>query len=177
MTDVERDVRVGGEHASSDAQFAQLLRELTPELLRYFARRVPDAEDCADCLAETMLAAWRRIDDLPAAHESRRMWIYGIARLVASNQRRGNARRIALTNQLAQQLRITGDQPQPEPDVEVLDALGRLPEIDREVVQLVVWESFSLAEAATIMGISAAAARKRYSRARVRLRQQLGITP
>ena len=61
--------------------------------------------------------------------------------------------------------------------MEVLDALRRLPEIDREVVQLVVWESFSLADAATISRISAAAARKRYSRARVRLRQQLGITP
>lgn len=177
MTAVERDVRAGGEQVWTDGEFAQLLRELTPELLRYFARRVPDAEDCADCLAETMLAAWRRIDDLPAADESRRMWIYGIARLVASNQRRGNARRIALTDQLAQQLRITGHHSQPEPDMEVLDALRRLPEIDREVVQLVVWESFSLADAATILGISAAAARKRYSRARVRLSQQLGITP
>ena len=36
----------------------------SPDLLAYFERRTASA-DAADLLSETMLTAWRRIDDLP----------------------------------------------------------------------------------------------------------------
>ncbi|MGW9184825.1 RNA polymerase sigma factor [Agromyces sp. NPDC055661] len=159
--------------ANTQTDFAALLREMTPELLRYFVRRVQDSEDSADCLAETLLAAWRRIDDLPIRHEDRRAWIYGIARLVAANQRRGNARRRALLEQLAGHLLVDQRTSEAIEDVDALDALRRLSSTDRELVQLVVWESLTLVEAAFALGISPAAARKRYSRARARLRSSL----
>ena len=55
------DGRVGrapdGFRVASSTGFAAFLREMSPELLRYFARRIPDSEDCADCLTER---CWRR---------------------------------------------------------------------------------------------------------------------
>ncbi len=138
----------------SSTEFAAFLREMSPELLRYFVRRVPDSEDCADCLAETLLAAWRRIDDLPSRLEDRRAWIYGIARFVVANLRRGNARRLALLDELAAHLRVSQHFADPARDSDALDALRQLRATDRELVQLVVWESFTLAEAASILGIT-----------------------
>ncbi|WP_432950312.1 RNA polymerase sigma factor [Kribbella sp. CA-253562] len=42
-------------------------------------RRVGSPDDAADVFAETMLVAWRRIDEVPA-DETARLWLYGVAR-------------------------------------------------------------------------------------------------
>ncbi len=44
-------------------------------VLGYALRRVEDREDAADVVAETFSVAWRRIGDVPPAHESR-PWLY-----------------------------------------------------------------------------------------------------
>jgi DNA-directed RNA polymerase specialized sigma24 family protein len=64
-------------------------------ILGYVLRRTGNADDAADVIAETFLTAWRRIDDVPAA-EAARPWLYGVARRVLANQRRGEQRRMAL---------------------------------------------------------------------------------
>lgn len=43
--------------------------------LAYFERRI-DGPDAADLLSETMLTAWRRIDDLPQDDVEARMWLF-----------------------------------------------------------------------------------------------------
>ncbi|WP_166804585.1 sigma factor-like helix-turn-helix DNA-binding protein [Cryobacterium algoritolerans] len=53
-------------------------------------------------------------------------------------------------------------------------ALAALSPRDQELVTLIVWEGFSITEAATVIGIRADAARARYSRARRSLRACLG---
>ena len=51
------------------------------------------------------------------------------------------------------------------------EALGRLPDRDREVMLLHVWEDLEPREIAEVLGISGVATRARLSRARARLRQ------
>ncbi|MBD3757070.1 MAG: hypothetical protein IE924_03085 [Microbacterium sp.] len=50
------------------------------------------------------------------------------------------------------------------------EALRLLPERDQELIRLVVREELSIAEAGRIVGVGAATARSRYSRALTRLR-------
>ncbi|MGI8702451.1 MAG: RNA polymerase sigma factor [Nocardioidaceae bacterium] len=69
-------------------------------LLAYALRRTPDACDAAEVLADTMLVAWRRIEEVPAGEETR-PWLYGVARRVLGNRRRGDERRQRLTDRLA----------------------------------------------------------------------------
>jgi RNA polymerase sigma-70 factor (ECF subfamily) len=53
-------------------------------------------------------------------------------------------------------------------------ALSRLGELDREVLTLTVWEELEPREIAEVLGVSAQTVRTRLSRARGRLRDELG---
>ncbi len=55
----------------------------------------------------------------------------------------------------------------------VYAGLGKLPEADRRLLELVAIDGLSSAEAASALGINGVAARVRLSRARVRLRDLL----
>ena len=142
------------------------------DLLRFLQRRVrPD--DAADLLGETMVIAWRRVADLPDDEVGARMWLFGLARGTLLNHSRGERRRWAL----AEKLRIHSVaeatyRPADDGD-EVRDAIAQLKPELAEVVQLVHWEGFSLAEAALVIGIPASTARGRYARAKDELRLAL----
>jgi RNA polymerase sigma-70 factor, ECF subfamily len=62
----------------------------------------------------------------------------------------------------------------PDPEaLAVRTALAALPAGDRELLTLVAWEGLTPAEAADVVGIGDAAARKRLQRARERFREEL----
>ncbi|HEY3140934.1 MAG TPA: sigma factor, partial [Acidimicrobiales bacterium] len=73
-------------------EFEELYRAQVRSLLAYALRRVDHPEQAADVVAETMLVAWRRLDQVPPGDEAR-LWLFGVARRVLANQRRGSARR------------------------------------------------------------------------------------
>lgn len=151
-----------------------LLRELMPELLRYFGRRVPSAEDAADCLGETMIVLWRRRAAVPLDREPARRYAYGVAANVLRESHRGRARQFALTERLVADYDITRDGVvEGNEDSDVTRALNALRPLDRELVLLVAWEGFGVGEAGAILGLSDQASRARYSRARARLRRSL----
>lgn len=58
---------------------------------------------------------------------------------------------------------------------DVAVALDGMPDADREVLRLVVWERLSAAEAAVVLGCSRATFAMRLMRARRRLRSQLSV--
>lgn len=152
----------------------QLLADISEPLMKYFLRRVQVREDAGDCVAETMLVVWRRRDDLPADTAEWKPWCFGVARRVLSTHHRGHARRIAIAERLRQTLRDDDVSSDPsDRDAELARALRSLKDIDRELIGLVAWEGFTIAEAGTIVGLRPDAARARYARARARLRRLL----
>lgn len=151
-----------------------LLRELMPELLRYFGRRVPTPDDAADCLGETMIVLWRRREAVPLDRESARRYAYGVAANVLRESQRGRGRQFALAERLVAEYDIARDtEPERETDSDLSRALQDLRSVDRELVLLVAWEGFGVGEAGAILGLGDQAARARYSRARTRLRRTL----
>ncbi|MDP3952039.1 RNA polymerase sigma factor [Microbacterium sp.] len=140
-------------------------------LFAYFARRVGSTEDAADLTGEVMLTMWQKAASMPADATEARMWAFGIARNVLANHRRSIDRRRKLSERLTGEALVSGDT-RPVRD-DVWEALRALPEIDREIIQLVHWDGFSLADAARILGKKPATVRSRYSRARAKLRAGL----
>lgn len=157
----------------SRAGLRSALREAGDDLLAYFERRTSPREDAADLLGETLLQAWRRIDDLPLEPERCRMWLFTIARNVLANHRRSHRRRSALAVRLRSHLGAAATEPDPAEASAVRDAVLRLPANQRDLVMLIHWEGFAITEAAEILGLNASTARSRYAAARDVLRQAL----
>ena len=133
-----------------------------------FALRRADPEAAQDITAETFLIAWRRRADMPPEPLP---WLYGIARGVLANERRTRNRKLSLAARIAAEpasTDATGDG-----DHEVLQALASLRESDREALLLSAWEGLSTAQAAGLVGCSAATFAVRLHRARRRLARVL----
>jgi RNA polymerase sigma-70 factor (ECF subfamily) len=158
-------------------RFERLFERAERDLLAYVLRRVDRPEDAADIVAETFLVAWRRVDDVPAGDEAR-LWIYGVARRVLANQRRGQLRRSRLADRLRDELpaavaNLRG--PEDHRAAAVRAALACLEDDDRELLRLSSWEGLTPAEIATVMNVSNVTVRSRLHRARNRLRAELEV--
>ncbi len=150
-------------------RFETLYAEHHARVLSYVLRRTERTDDAADVVAETFLVAWRRLDDVPV--EEARLWLYGVARCVLSNHRRGERRRTQLAGQLRHDLagRHSGSADEGE-FAQLAAAFRSLSDGDREVLALEAWEQLDAGEIAAVLGCSRNAARIRLHRARRRLR-------
>jgi RNA polymerase sigma-70 factor (ECF subfamily) len=156
-------------------RFRHVYVEHFDRVLGYALRRVARPEDAADVVSETFLVAWRRLGDVPEEPRTR-LWLYGVARRVLANQRRGDRRRTALGERLAVDLvdSVPDHAPGVSDRLRYAQALEQLAERDREVILLHAWEGLEPREIAEVLGVSAVAVRSRLSRARSRLRSLLG---
>ncbi|GBE24480.1 RNA polymerase sigma factor YlaC [bacterium BMS3Bbin02] len=156
-------------------RFEELFDENFRSLLGYAMRRLSDTTAAADVVSETFLAAWRRLDDVPAGSESR-LWLYGTARRVLSNYHRGERRRGALVTKLGAHLESVAsllDESSVVSGIIVREALGRLPDDDADLLRLTAWEGLSPVQLARMWGIPTATVRTRLHRARLRLKAEL----
>lgn len=158
---------------SAQRAFDARVRDLVPDLLAYFGRRLDSPDDAADALGETLLVLWRRRRSVPEGAESSRQYAFGIARNVLAAARRGRIRRRELADRIAEELTVARIESPTPVDFDLEAALTELPERDRELVLLVAWEGFGVADAGAVLGQRPDAARQRYSRARARLRDRL----
>lgn len=159
------------------ARFEQIYRDYSGLILAYALRRAGSAEDAGDVVAETFATAWRRIDDVPAGEQAR-PWLYGVARRVCANHRRGRDRRVRLDDRLAAEFRAAAAHAtavsREGPDVErIAAAFATLPDGDRELLGLVGWERLDRDDIALVLGCSRAAVRVRLHRARRRFARAL----
>jgi len=145
------------------------------DLLAYFEHRVRGAE-AADLLSETMVTAWRRIDAMPEDPTEARMWLFGVARNVLANAERTVQRRSKLADKLRTHLNTEPPAPDGDQAIEVRAAVTRLSPDLRELIGLIHWDGFSIAEAATIIGIPSSTATTRYQTARQHLSELLTAT-
>ncbi|MFF8185641.1 RNA polymerase sigma factor [Microbacterium sp. NPDC016588] len=157
--------------SSPDRKLTRALRASTDDILRYFLRRL-EPEDAADALAEVMSTAWKRIDALPEPPTEARMWLFGVARNVLLHSQRGLSRRADLAERL-RRVATLREAPGADTGSEVRDAISRLDDSQAELVRLIHWDGFAVAEAAQLLGIPASTARGRYQKAKEALREAL----
>lgn len=158
-----------------EREFETLFRALQAQLLR-IARAQLGTHAAEDVVSETMTTLWRKPIRSPDGGSGADSF-FGLARSVLTghirNELRACRRRAALVNQLTAQVAVASPRaPQPD-NAEAgggLDAwLERLPLADRQVLVLVD-AGFDVPDIARILGCSCAAASKRRTRARERLR-------
>lgn len=147
--------------------------------------------DPSDIVQETHLDAYRRLDDyLERRPMPFRLWLRKTAceRVMMAHRKHVQASRRSIdretslasrsSDQLAEQLLASGISPSQaigrgELARRVRQAVQQLPEIDREILLLRHFEGLSYREAAQLLEVEEAAARKRYGRALVRLSKLL----
>jgi RNA polymerase sigma-70 factor, ECF subfamily len=156
--------------SSDEVDSIARLYEAHADAVHAYALRRSDRETADEVTARVFLVAWRRRDSVPTEPLS---WLYGVARRVLAEERRGAARRSALRERISSS---DADQPSAPPDVpdrELAAALGRLSSRDREALLLRYWEELSPEQVAVALGCSRATVAVRLHRARVRLRRAL----
>ena len=162
-------------------EFATVYEKTYQSLLGYALRRCQSPDDAADVVAETFTVAWRRAGDLPPGDEAR-LWLYGVARRVLANHRRGERRHAVKTAMLRDEL-ATAPAAAPAAPLEgtpIAEVFRDLPDGDRELLALVAWEGLGNAEIAVVLGCSRNAVSIRLHRARKRFARALraaGVDP
>jgi RNA polymerase sigma-70 factor (ECF subfamily) len=155
---------------SDRAAFEALFRAHVGAVHAYALRR-SDAATADDVVADTFLVAWRRLDRVP---EDALPWLYAVARRCLANRLRSGRRQQARTAPAAPSAVSTADTYEQRARArEVLAALADLPAKEREALQLCAWEGLAPADAARVVGCTAAAFRVRLHRARRRLTARL----
>jgi RNA polymerase sigma-70 factor (ECF subfamily) len=168
--------RIGTDPELFDAFYSEHLEDL----LRFVARRVGDRERAADLTSEIFLAA------IDAAHRYQprgtpKSWLYGIARVVVANDRRRSARERSLDERLRgsalldeeEAARIDARIDAAAESRRLCEAMNRLSESERAVLELVAIDELTVADAAAAAGVRAVTARVRLHRARRKLRAEL----
>jgi RNA polymerase sigma factor (sigma-70 family) len=158
------------DQTEAERRFAAAYQQHYRAVLAYFLRRMGTPADAADAAAESFAIAWRRVDDLPP--EESLPWLYGIARRVLANQRRGERRR-TLLHQRLRELPATAAHDGDDVAVALAEALGCLSTDDRELLILTAWEGLPPREIAQVLHVPAAVVSVRLHRAKRRLRAHL----
>ena len=147
-------------------------------MLRFVTRRVGDPHLAADLTADVFLVV---IDTAASDHPRRGEllpWVFGVARNVVSAEHRRAARDQQLQHRIAGRRLLDDD------DIErlqeridagrdsraLIEAMARLPDSERAVLELVTVDQLTVTEAAAALGIRAVTARVRLHRARSTLR-------
>ncbi|WP_328997516.1 sigma-70 family RNA polymerase sigma factor [Kribbella sp. NBC_00709] len=157
------------------ADFERLFAGHHDEVLRYFVRRLDIRADAADLVAETFLIAWRRMNDVPDGQPL--PWLYGVARRVLANHRRGETRRHGLADKLRDDLRSMPAEPETALELRhAAEIFRQLSDADRELLSLVAWEGLDTAQLAAALGCARSTAAVRLHRARRRLERLMNQT-
>lgn len=175
---VKDRLRVGHVHGMAPERdeaetFRRIFEDHFDDLWRFARRRCESPSDADDIVAETFAVAWRRRVDIP---EAARLWLFGVARHVLSNQHRSTVRRDRLHRRLIHhhRLGVGGDPADQVDDGTLRGAVARLGADDREILIMRCWDGLAVQEIATLLGCSPNAASLRLHKARHRLADHLG---
>ena len=156
------------------ARFRAFFEQHYEAVLRYVLRRI-GAAAAEDVAAEVFLVSWRRFDEVPADPLP---WLFGVARNVVANHRRGIMRREMFISRLKSEPTRSSRDPGDEVTSrgEILAAFRKLSRRDQETLSLVAWEGLSAPRAAKVLGCSVGAFWVRLHRARRRLADELDVS-
>lgn len=160
--------------------FGELFERHASSVYNFLFRRCANWTTAEDLTSIVFLEAWRKRDRVDLVHDSALPWLLGVATNVMRNQRRAERRyRDALrrvvpapdTPDLAEDLvqRVSDEFKMKF----VLEAFGRLPQREQDVIALCLWSGLTYEEAATSLNLPVGTVRSRLSRGRRRLRELL----
>ncbi|HEY5437287.1 MAG TPA: RNA polymerase sigma factor [Acidimicrobiales bacterium] len=158
-----------------ERQFRLLYERNYEPITAYVRRRVRRADGSdADIVADVFVVAWRRMLDVPE-HTKELPWLYGVARNLVANHFRSVQRSNALTDRIAIEERVGGEEMSGASDLEirVRRAVEHLSDIDREIFRLIHWEELTHEEVGVSVGITTKAVERRLARARTKVRDYL----
>lgn len=161
--------------------FSELYRRHADAIYRFCFKSTASRADAEEITSEVFLDAWRKRKSVWIdTTQSLRPWLFGVAANRIRNQRRLLARRSGVLNRQPKERPVpdfAGDVAGRLDDerqmAEVLEALSALSEIDRQILQLCVWEELSTEQVGQILNLSTPAVRTRLSRAKSHLRANL----
>ena len=151
--------------------FETLVREHADMLTVYLRSALGDVSDVDDLFQETMVVAWRRLDDFDHTRPFG-LWLRGIARkLLQAHQRKANRRRSteAALDRLDERLTQLGTQPGDtwKEKLDILRAcVQSLPEHYHAVVTHRYFKEQAIDQLARTLTLSVSAVKKRLQRAR-----------
>ncbi len=176
-----QDCDVGGRSRVIDGiDWAVSYADCAGDLFGFLARRV--GRDLAeDLLADTFASAMTTETGFDPRQGTVRTWLFGIASNLVRRHWRTEERRLrALVREGTEPAApidpllttaAVDDRLEASDTLEALiDELGRLSRVDRELLALTGWESMTSAEAGEVVGMNPATVRSRVRRARSRLR-------
>jgi RNA polymerase sigma factor (sigma-70 family) len=138
-----------------------------------YALRHRGPSEVDDIVSETFAAAWRRIDAVPADPLP---WLLVTAGNVIRNQRRAEVRRANLhaVLSLGHESAVEAVDGVVTDRAQLVAALERLTDLEREALLLIAWDGLDLRGAANVARCAPRAFRARLTRARARLAAELG---
>src|SRR4051794_17707699 len=136
-------------------------------------RQLGNVHDAEETVQDAFLLLWRKRGSLHLVGDSALPWLIVTAKNLAANRRRSTLRR---ARHEAPDAALPAAAATGSSDVEDLirRAFARLPPLDAEIARLCLIEDLPYAEAAAQVGLTEGAVRNRLSRARGRLRRDLG---
>jgi RNA polymerase sigma-70 factor (ECF subfamily) len=153
--------------------FREVYTQYVGAIRAYLARRVPFA-DVDDLSADVFAVAWKKRSTPNLGEEL--PWLYTIASYVVANYRRKEKNRLDVFWLITRPDSAPAADAFLEGDPELAVAWQALPTPQREILALVVIDGVSVAEAATVMGITPNALSIRLHRAKKNLADLLMTT-
>lgn len=172
----EPDVAVIARSLSTPSAFGVIFDRHASSLLRFLARRADPAE-AEGLLGEVFRIAFERRSSFDQTRQSARPWLYGIAANVVAKYHRSVARRLRATARVAARRSLEDDPAERavaaadagRRQARVIEAIGELPEAERQVLLLFAWEELTYDEIAAALHIPVGTVRSRLNRGRARL--------
>jgi RNA polymerase sigma-70 factor (ECF subfamily) len=164
--------------AGDDAAFAAVYDKIAPRLYGYLLRQTRERSRAEDLVQQTMLHIHRaRTRFIPGAEVT--PWAFAIARRLLLDGLRRAKREVAPSEEDPDSALATGDAADEMVQARELAAriaavLAKLPESQRVAFELLKQEGLTVAEAAEVLGTTAAAVKLRAHRAYEALRLALG---
>jgi RNA polymerase sigma-70 factor (ECF subfamily) len=164
------------------AAFAGIYERYATTIYRYVLRRAGPA-DAEALMAETFRIAFERRETYDTARPLARPWLYGIATNLVARHRRSEARRRHAMARLDADGATVADDTERVVDAvaaatqlpNVVDAINRLTDADRDALLLHAWERLSYDDVASALEIPVGTVRSRINRARTRLRELVAV--
>lgn len=164
-----------------EQRFRQLFDVNYRSVMAYALRRTSNRADAEDVVSATFTVAWRRLDVVPQDDSEQRRWLYGVARRVLANHRRGldRANRLALRlgSDATYAAPADGELEDAADAADALSAMAQLNSSDQELLMLALWEELSHADIAKVMGTSVPNVAVRLHRAKRKLRTRFRRGP